>query len=102
MTIATLYRANGEAVPLPEPDYTVTRPGIAHGSSQPQITLRHIAELIGTTPNHVEFCESRNGQRIAYGDDEFNQPANPFAATSCILPLRGSVVEVPYENSLDY
>jgi hypothetical protein len=102
MPVATLYKASGEAVPIQDCDYTLARPGIAYGALQPQITLRHIAELIHTCPNDVLFCESHTGQRIAYAADSYTKEPNAFAASNSVLKLHGDVVEIPYSNSLDY
>lgn len=101
MTIATLYKANGEIQPIWEADYTIERPGIEHGAPQPQLTIDHIASLIGTSPNSVLFCESQDGQRFAYASGSYTKPLNAFAAAHSVLQLHGDVVEIPYFNSID-
>lgn len=101
MPIATLYRASGEAEAIELGDYFARIPGITHGEPEPQLSLDHIAELIETDPNHVEFCESHDGQRIAYASDGYGRPLNAFAVAHSVLKLRGDVLEVPYFNTLD-
>jgi hypothetical protein len=102
MPIATLYKASGEAEPIEAGDYLTRTPGIAHGEPQHQLSLDHIAQLIDTDPNHVEFTESYDGQRIAYASDGYGRPLNAFAVAHSVLKLRGDVLEVPYFNTIDY
>jgi hypothetical protein len=102
MPIATLYKATGEVEEIETSDYFTSKPGIAHGAPQGQLGRDHIAKLIGALDgNHVDFCESHDGRRIAYALPIPNQPLNPYVAAHCILPIHGDVVEIDYDNSLD-
>jgi len=103
MPLATLYKASGEVEQIETPDYFTCRPGIAHGTPQGQLGHDHIAKLIGALDgNHVDFCESFEGRRIAYALPIPNQPLNAYAAAHCPLPIRGDVVEIDYSNSIEY
>jgi hypothetical protein len=102
MPLATLYKASGEVEEVNTPDYFTCRPGIARSEPRAQLGRDSITRLIGALDdNHVEFCESHDGRRIAYAIPSTDRPINPFAVDHCVLPLRGDVIEIDYSNSLN-
>lgn len=104
MSIATLYRLGGDIQAINE-DYANEYkriPGINKGAPTPILSLESIAALIGANgPNDINFCESRDGQRLAYGRQSYQLPVNETASQFFQpFPLRGDVLKVAYENTL--